>query len=96
MAAQVIEFIQLTKERIALINGGKAKPASAGDKENRNIIIDNLESRLRSIVVEILKRGTGKEIRGDLITGDVKSALKTRIRQHVNNHPGATPRNLLF
>jgi hypothetical protein len=83
------EGVRITKEGIAKLNGIGAQTAlRGGDKENLNTFIDNLESKLRSIVAKTLKRGTGKENWEDLIAGDARSALKARIRQHVDSHPG--------
>ena len=83
------EGVRITKDGIAALNGTGAQTAlAATSKEDPNVLIDKLESRLRGIVVETLKKGTGKDNWEDLISGDAKSALKTRIRQHVDNHPG--------
>lgn len=81
--------VRITKEGITLLNNtGKQSNSVNIDTENLNPLIDNLEIRLRSIIVETLTKETGKQNWEDIITGDAKSALRTRIKQHTNNHPG--------
>ncbi|OQP62779.1 hypothetical protein A3860_26045 [Niastella vici] len=85
----IYQAVRITKEGIAILNNTSKQASSASiDIENRNLLIDNLETRLRNTIVETLTKETGKNNWEDLITGDARSALKARIRQHTNNHPG--------
>jgi len=56
-------------------------------KPDLNTEIDEIESKLRLLVVDVLEKKTGKENYLEILTGDHKNDLKRRIYQHVAKHP---------
>ena len=55
-----------------------------------NNSIDDLEIKLRNLIVRTLKEKTSKDDFETLITGEAKQQIKRRIEQYLEKHPNQT------
>lgn len=78
---QITEKARLIKESNKVIE--KTKSESKLIEED----VDAIEQKLRAVFNNVLESATGKKNYQDIITGNPKSDLKRRIKQHVDLHP---------
>lgn len=83
----IFQDVRITKEGIAQLEGKNQNTAPLTDL---NKSIDEVEVGCRTMIVDILTKNTGKDNWEDLIFGDPKSAIRNKIKEHVESHPGAS------